>query len=172
MRERRPMSQLLEAVYREHRKGLYSLAVTVTASHQLAEDAVHNAFERMIRTQMPSKNLVAYVYRAVRNAAIDLRRKDQTQDRLCVNLFEEARHDQSSSADPTHQLMTKETHQQLRQSIASLAENYREAIVLKAFAGLTFDQIGIVTGNSAKTIATRYRRAIDELQNKLSRQLF
>ena len=66
------MSQLLEAVYREQRQGLYSLAVSVTASHQLAEDAVHNAFERLIRKSLPAGDLVPYVYRAVRNAAIDL----------------------------------------------------------------------------------------------------
>jgi len=64
------MSELLEAVYREHRQGLYSLAVTITASHQLAEDAVHNAFARMIRTVQPEQdNLVPYVFRSVRNAA-------------------------------------------------------------------------------------------------------
>lgn len=165
------MSQLLEAVYREHRQGLYSLAVTVTASHQLAEDAVHNAFERLIRKRIPKDNLVPYVYRAVRNAAIDLRRKGKAQDRLCVTLFEEPGRD-SHLVDPTQQLLTEEMHQQLRKSIESLSENYREAIVLKAFAGLTFDQIGVVTGTSAKTIATRYRRAIGELQDKLSKQLF
>ena len=163
------MSQLLEAVYREQRQGLYSLAVSVTASHQLAEDAVHNAFERLIRKSLPAGDLVPYVYRAVRNAAIDLCRTGQAQNRMCARLFEEPGR---KSDDPTQQLMTNETHQQLRRAIESLSENYREAVVLKAFAGLTFDQIGLVTGIPAKTIATRYRRAIGELQDELSKQLF
>lgn len=166
------MSHLLEAVYREHRQGLYSLAVAVAGSHQLAEDAVHNAFEKLIRKQPPAENIVAYTYRAVRNAAIDLQRKGQSQDRLCATLFEESPADSSKAIDPTQNLMTQETHVQLRRSIETLSDNYREAIVLRAFAGLTFDQIGMITNTSAKTIATRYRRAIDELQNKLSKQLF
>ena len=166
------MSELLEAVYREHRQGLYSLAVTITASHQLAEDAVHNAFARIIRT-VPTEqdNLVAYVYRAVRNAAIDLCRKHQAHRRVSTALLADYQ-SSKSLPDPTREIMTKETNQQLRAAIDALPENYREAIVLKAFAGLTFQQIGLVTETSPKTIATRYRRAIEELHSRLLKQLF
>ena len=165
------MSELLEAVYREHRQGLYSLAVTITASHQLAEDAVHNAFARMIRTVQPGQdNLVPYVFRSVRNAAIDLCRKDQVRHRVSTALFASYRAD--GSTDPEQVVMTNETHQQLRETIDTLPDNYREAVVLKAFAGLTFQQIGLITETSPKTIATRYRRAIEELHSRLLKQLF
>ena len=168
------MSELLEAVYREHRQGLYSLAVTITASHQLAEDAVHNAFARMIRTVQPEQaNLVPYVYRSVRNAAIDLCRKDQVRRRVSTALFASYQaNDSKRSTDPKQEILTKETHQQLRETIDALPENYREAIVLKAFAGLTFQQIGLITETSPKTIATRYRRAIEELHSRLLKQLY
>ena len=55
----------------------------------------------------------------------------------------------------------------LRQAIDNLPENEREAIVLKTLAELTFQQAGEVTGIPAKTIATRYRRALEKLESRL-----
>ena len=72
---------------------------------------------------------------------------------------------------PATGLLTRERDKLLREAINQLSDPDRESIVLKLFAGLTFEQAGEVTGTSPKTIATRYRRALEKLENHLKGQL-
>ena len=72
------MNQLLENLYRQHRQGLYSFALSIVRSSDLAEDAVQNAFAKLFQVPVGNQsvlqngNAVAYVFQAVRNSAIDL----------------------------------------------------------------------------------------------------
>ena len=59
----------------------------------------------------------------------------------------------------------------LQREIQLLDENAREIIVMKVFGELTFDEIGSVLNTPAATIATRYRRALASLEEKLRRNL-
>jgi RNA polymerase sigma-70 factor (ECF subfamily) len=170
------MIESLENVYREHRQGLFTFALSIAGCPQLAEDAIQIAFTHLHRTdairQFASRNgqVVAYVFRSVRNSAIDLKRSDQRQKKLSESLFAEyPLHNRPST--PPDQLLTKERDGILREAIEQLSEGDREAIVLKLFAGLTFDQAGKVANTSPKTIATRYRRALGKLENQLKGQL-
>src|ERR1035438_8564422 len=62
----------LEWIYGRHRKGLFVLALSITRSAVDAEDVVHDAFARLLREpdRIP-EDATAYVFAAVRNAAID-----------------------------------------------------------------------------------------------------
>ena len=71
------------------------------------------------------------------------------------------------SVDPSGEILNKERDLILRKAIDNLPEKEREAIVLKALAGLTFQQAGNVMGIPAKTIASRYRRGLERLENHL-----
>ena len=174
------MSEPLELFYRTHRQGLYSLALTITGSHSLAEDAIQNAFAKMFAAsdggESPEKAEgtraieLAYVYRAVRNSAIDLCRSGGRRAKLNESLFNGFVPANSSSTLPPQQLISKERHELLQQAIDGLGDDEREAIVLKAFAELTFEQAGQIANVPAKTIATRYRRALIKLEDKLKNQ--
>ncbi len=54
--------------------------------------------------------------------------------------------------------------------LARLSDEQREVVELKHFAGLTFREIGEVTGVPTQTTATRYRAALDRLRDWLARQ--
>lgn len=70
------MREKLEMIYQGHRQGLYTLALSITRNPDRAEDAVHDAIVRLFRTnRQPTGDPVAYVFAAVRNAAIDIKRK-------------------------------------------------------------------------------------------------
>ena len=66
---------LLGSIYSGHRQGLFTLALSITRNRHQAEDAVHEAFVRLCRRPHSADEPTAYVYRAVRNAAIDQTRK-------------------------------------------------------------------------------------------------
>lgn len=165
------MNQSLETVYQKHRQGLFSLALSVTGSRQQAEDSIQDAFANLMRRRVPDGDIVPYVYISVRNAAIDLQRKTQRRSELSESLFNGYAPLTSKHDNPAADLLTKERDQMLRDAVQELPKDQREAVVLKALAGLTFDQAGEVLNISPKTLATRYRRALMKLETRLRGQL-
>lgn len=164
------MSEPLELFYRTHRQGLYSLALAITGAHAQAEDAIQNAFAKMFAAHNGAAVETAYVYQAVRNSAIDLCRKGGRQAKLKESLFNQFVPPKSVGTLPPEKLISKERHELLQQAIDGLGDDEREAIALKTFAELTFEQAGQIAGVPAKTIATRYRRALVKLEDKLRNQ--
>lgn len=148
-------------LYREHRQGLFALALSVTRCRSLAEDSLHTAMERLVRTERSAGDLTAYVFAAVRNAAIDQLRRRPKADAISESLFE------STAVCPTENLIQQERRELLQSSIDSLSDAEREVVVLKSQSELTFEAIGQVLSESPKTVATRYRRALLKLKQKL-----
>jgi RNA polymerase sigma-70 factor (ECF subfamily) len=165
----------LEGIYRDHRQGLFSVALSVTRSADRAEDAVHDAFARLCRaTALPQGDPVAYAYAAVRNAAIDITRR---RTELPVDWAEQGsangngRAGRASilAAGPVDdELMAAESQELARQAVDELPDIQREVLVMKLYAGLTFDQIGQALGEPLSTVASRYRRALDRLKEVLA----
>ena len=164
------MPELLRVLYLNHRQGLFSLALSITGSRQQAEDAVHEAFAKMAGRKLPEGDPVPYVFKVVRNAAIDMQRSRRRDQQVSTSLFN-GYSPQPKEMDPQFHLLTKERDQILRKAIENLREDEREAIVLKGLAGLTFEQAGEAAGIPAKTVATRYRRALQKLETCLRDQI-
>jgi RNA polymerase sigma factor (sigma-70 family) len=160
------LSDLLTEIYRSHRQGLFSVALAITGSRQQAEDAVHEAFCKLVDRKPLTGDAVPYVFKTVRNSAIDIHRREQRDRTLSESLFN-GYIPRAKPTDPQSELLSAERDQILRQAIDNLSDNEKEAIVLKALAGLTFQQAGEVAGIPAKTIATRYRRALETLETRL-----
>ena len=156
----------LEQVYRQHRQALFSLALTITGCAGLAEDAVHEAFVRLCGLQeRPSGRLEAYVFAAVRNAAVDCCRRAKRERTVVETLFADATTSSPLATDGAN----GELAERLRQEIDLLDESTREIIVMKIFGELTFDEIGSVLDTPAATVATRYRRTLMTLEERLRR---
>jgi len=162
----------LEKTYRSHRQGLFSLALSITGCRQLAEDAVHSAFERLCRlTVAPKSDLTNYVFASVRNAARDVQRTKHRVAKVHESFFADFVDSGSKAAVPADNLLTAERDQILRDAVNELEDDVREVVVLKIFAGLTFEAIGNVMELPSKTVATRYRRAILKLEERLRGQI-
>src|SRR5437868_7375758 len=67
-----PPSAWLGVIYEQFRRELFITAWTVLRRADLAEDAVHSAFAKLIQLRSPPVDPKLYVFRSVRNAAIDL----------------------------------------------------------------------------------------------------
>jgi len=164
----------LETIYCQHRQSLFSIAMTVTRCAGLAEDAVHEAFLRMCqKPDRPAGSLVAYVFAAVRNAAVDCQRRQSQQQSLTESLFQQNRPEVNyrPSNSPAALMDTTEQQLLLKEAIDKLDEVSRQVVVMKIFAELTFEEIGEVLQTPASTAATRYRRAIQNLEDQLRRDI-
>ena len=166
------MRDQLEKTYCSHRQGLFSLALSITGCRQLAEDAIQSAFERLCRLgAAPKGDVVGYVFASVRNASRDVMRSKRRVADVRESIFNGYVRSEESWSGPAENFLTEERDQILRAAIDDLDEADREVVVMKTFAGLTFDAIGEVLEQPTKTVATRYRRALTKLEEKLRGQL-
>lgn len=159
------MTSWIETVYREERRGLFLLALSVTGSHQQAEDAVHEAIVRVCRQRRPpAGDRVAYVYRAVRNAAIDERRRAGIRQ---ASVFDEANHQAAAAADASAAVAAAESRRLIQAAVESLPDDLREVVVLRLANNLSFRQLADVMNEPTMTISDRYRRALSALRASL-----
>lgn len=166
-------SEAIETIYRENRQGLYTLALSITRCESTAEDSIHQAFLKIQkRGTSPVGDAVAFVFRCVRNAAIDQRRKDARRNDLHAGIFNGFVPPSQTEMDHVdNRTLTAERDEIIRAAIHELKDNARQVVLLKAFSGLTYEQIGDVVDTPAKTVATIYRRALKSLSQKLKGQL-
>jgi RNA polymerase sigma-70 factor (ECF subfamily) len=152
----------IEAIYRQHRKGLFTLALSITGRTDSAEDAVHEAVVRLCRAnKTPTGDPVSYVFAAVRNAALDQKRRPGMGG-SAVSIFEVA--EPAQPADATD----GERDRMVADAIADLPDDQREAVVMHLYTGLTFEQSAQTLGVPTQTVASRYRRALAKLREQLT----
>ncbi len=161
------MTGTIEAIYRRHRQGLYTLALSIAGRPEAAEDAVHDAVVRLCRggAAPPTGDAVAYVFAAVRNAAIDQRRR--AKPRPAVSIFDLP---DAAAGDPAVDVSAGdgERDRRVADALADLPADQREAVVLHLFAGLTFAQAADAVGVPLQTLASRYRRGLAALRQPLA----
>lgn len=136
-------------------------ALAVTGCRDQAEDAIHEAFCRMLRLTRPPENLKAYAFRSVRNAAVDLVRRGGRTRPLCDDLF-------FDPAESPRQAAEREQFQHLAAAaLATLGDDERETIVLHLFSGLTFREIAELRAAPQGTVVSWYRRGLARLRDRL-----
>lgn len=165
------MQLKLERVYRIHRQALFALALSITGSKDSAEDAVHDAFVRLCSgTVIEIEELVPYVFAAVRNSAIDVGRR-QARSETTVSLFDLGLSAEPSNQDGEEAALRSEEDRLLREAVDSLEPMLREIVIMRAFAELRMADIAEITNTPIKTVETRYRRALQTLEERLRGQM-
>ena len=168
----RPLRDRLEQIYSQQRQALFSLALSMTGCRQSAEDAVQAAFERLCRMPAdPAGELVNYVFAAVRNSARDVARNSGRRSEIRESIFNAVRCQTAATVAPHDEVLAEERDQILRTAVDGLDDDDREVVILKIYAEMTFEAIGGVLDVPLKTVASRYRRALAKLEEKLRGQL-
>ena len=119
---RDPFVERLRHLYELSRAEMYMYALSITRHPQHAEDAVQTAFCAVLRQKRPPLELRPYVFRCIRNAALDLRARDGREESQAAPLFE-----REAAPDPTLPAMMEDL-------LAQLAPDQRETIVMKTYA--------------------------------------
>lgn len=163
-----PVQEEVDHIYREHRKSLCALARAITRTPDAAEDAVQQAVTQLLSCKVePGIDLLPYVFAAVRNAAVDQKRRNAVihlvDRRLPASGSEKA-------ADPRETMIEAELHDRIRRALDTLSRSDREVIVLHLYTGLTFQQIADAVYEPLWTITSRYRRALMKLKKGVEGQ--
>ena len=135
-------------------------------SRDAASDVLQIAFLRAVKSRKQFRgveNPVAYLFQIARNEAVRWakRRKVASQPLTADETF-------AANGDVFGQQDDAEV---VAAALGRLSPEDRELVELKVFAGLTFREISDVVGLPQGTVATRYRRALEELRPWVVKQL-
>jgi len=124
------------------------------------EDVVQEALLKLVAVQQPPRQVVAWLYRVVRNGAIDAaRRSRRRQKRETVTLR------------PVHWFVEDQaeglTAEAATEALQTLPVDQREVIVARLWGGLGFEEIAEVAGCSQSTAFRRYTAGIESLRKLL-----
>ena len=142
----------------------YAAALTLYARQWCAcpEDVVQTAFLKLIRLGTPPENLVPWLYRVVRNGAIDASRASRRRLKY-----------EAAAADASPQWFTPSDDpmgldaRTAAEALSTLPVETREIIVAHLWGGLTFEQIAQTVGSSAATCYRRYAAGLESLRHEL-----
>ena len=125
-----------------------------------AEDVVQDAFFELVTARRRPEGVVGWLYRVVRNGAIDAartsrrRRERETAVARPVRWFVE---DEVAGLDAEVAVA----------ALQGLPQEQREVIVARLWGGLGFEQIADVSGSSASTAFRRFTAGIEALRQIL-----
>ncbi len=171
-RFRRGEDDAFEDVFREYASQLCTFAVHFTRSRDLATEVVHDVFllvwERRERLDVRT-NLRAYLYKATRNRALEVARRDTFFRRWADRTSREQEYDDSARLAPTphEQLERDERAAALQRAIDSLPERRRMVLLLRWRDGLHNDEVAEIMGISVKTVENQITQALRVLREQL-----
>jgi RNA polymerase sigma factor (sigma-70 family) len=124
------------------------------------EDVVQEALIKLVRQKRPPADVVAWLYRVVRNGALDAAKMARRRQRR-----------ESVAARSVRWFVEPEVDGlDARTAVAALellVPEHREAVVAHHWGGLSFEQIATVVGCSASTAFRRYTAGVEELRKQL-----
>jgi RNA polymerase sigma-70 factor (ECF subfamily) len=132
----------------------------------LAEDILQEAFARglaRIETLRDGESVIAWFYRALRNAVIDHHRRRGATDRALQRLAGEMEGAAQADAE-THDAVCK----CVSQLLDTLKPEYRQALRRLEIDGLTMQQFAAESGVTANNAAVRVHRARQALRAQVS----
>ncbi|MGL6076418.1 MAG: RNA polymerase sigma factor [Fimbriiglobus sp.] len=127
------------------------------------EDVVQAAFLKLARQGTPPENLVPWLYRVVRNGAIDAGRAARRRQKYETHAAERAPSWFLPPDDPTGLDAEAATR-----ALEELPGELREIVVAHLWGGLTFEQIASNLGGSASTAYRRYAEGLELLRKRLN----
>ncbi|RPI76287.1 MAG: sigma-70 family RNA polymerase sigma factor [Desulfobacteraceae bacterium] len=146
--------------YQENKKALYTYALSLTRNRESAEDAMHTAFCKLLNRPMLPISLRPYVFRCVRNAAIDDWRGREASKEALFDL-------EAPSMLPEDRALWN----QIGELLFELSGDERETIILKALHEFTFQEIATLRRTPIRTVISWYRRGLEKLKNMIGEEV-
>ena len=152
----------LERFYIQYRQELFTYALAILKCSSRAEDAVHDAFCRLIKRNNNPVELKPYVFRAVRNAAMDELRHNPAPAESNGYIFD-------CETSPREAADLNETSRKIATALLTLTEDERETVVQHLYTGLTFREIAEIRETPLGTVTSWYQRGLKKLRERLEK---
>jgi RNA polymerase sigma-70 factor (ECF subfamily) len=157
-----------EALFRDHYGRLCAFAMTVVRTREDAEDVVQQVFAHLWGTRETLRihtSARAFLYRAVRNAALNRIRADRP---MVALLDSPSRHPVGDPApDPSETVESRESADALNTALEQLGARTREVLRLRWIDGLTHAEIAESLGITRKAVESGITRGLSALRSLL-----
>ena len=157
----------LAELIRRHQGRLYQVAYRLLRDPLEAEDVLQEVFLKVVEHAHrfePQASVRAWLQRITANHCLNLLRRRHPQESLDQD---DAPGLASAGATPLEALEERDLSRRLEQLLEALPENQRRALVLKRFAGLTYQEIGEEMGLSPQAVDGLLKRARQFLKKAL-----
>jgi RNA polymerase sigma-70 factor (ECF subfamily) len=160
-----PRQEALMSTYRTHREGLLRLAAKFLGCRARAEDVVQDAFVKMLESDLASTEPARYMFRVVRNLAIDrLRRQRLERNHGAETQLEEQPRFEVS---PERVLAGRESVDQLVGALNELPKRMRIVFNLSQIQGYTQRDVARVIGTSPTMVNFLLRDTLTHCRARL-----
>jgi RNA polymerase sigma-70 factor (ECF subfamily) len=152
-----------EALVTHYQRVLFTVAYRMLGDYEDARDATQNTFIKVfqkLETFDQEHRFFSWIYRILVNECLNARR-----GRPAAQTLDEQMPDPGKPDEP---LEAAERQQQVRRAILELPVEYREVIVLRHFAALSYDEIGQALSIPVRTVKSRLHTARHRLLEALS----
>lgn len=143
-----------------------------TGQRETAEDCAQEAMLRIWRNLSSYRGecaLESWVYRIAANCCMDWLRKKKRDRSVSIEPMTEQGFDPADASPGTEeQAVTRDERQRLREAIAQLPEDQREALILTQLEKIPYEEAARSLGVSEGTIKSRVNRAKARLKEILT----
>lgn len=166
----------MEEIYVRHRDWALRLAWRFTRDHDLAMDAVQEAFMYLFRKcgRGPGGGLVltakltTLLYPAIKNSALAARRKMNPRS-LAMGAGEQGGHASefdipAPSSPPAGSAAGEEQRAELSRLLSTLSDAHREVLLMKVVDGMEHREIALALGIPEGTVKSRLHHALAALR--------
>ncbi len=165
---RRGDDRAARSLYAHTAHTMHAYALAILRDPARADDAVQAVFCKLMalpmRTVRAVEDPIAWLAQLVRREAL-----------TTLRAAGRARRREQATAAGRHAPLGRPPHDaaptdDLTHHIDALPRHLREVVTLRHACGLTFDQIALAANISRSTAASRHRKALDELRERLASQ--
>ena len=171
------------AIYERYKSDVYAYCAhvlfSVGLSREMVEDTFQDVFMRLVqyRHTFTGGDFKPWLFTVTRHSCLSAKKlafrqsagveyvgdDESFEDRIAGD----PRAELTRGDDPLEHMAKEEQTALLLNAIARLPAEFREALVLSEYEGLTYDEIGRITGSSLSTIRIRIFRAKTRLRKML-----
>lgn len=154
-----------ETVVTRYQQVLFNVAFRMLGDYEDARDAAQNTFVKAyekLGTYDPERRFFSWIYRILMNECLNLRR------RPAIHLLGERTEDAVAEHSTPDAVEAAERRRDVKQALLGLSPAYREVIVLRHFAALSYEEMSDAIGVPAKTVKSRLHTARQQLAGELA----
>jgi RNA polymerase sigma-70 factor, ECF subfamily len=150
MRCLRGDASAFEPLVARYQRVLFGVALRLVSDYEDARDVTQNTFIRAyehLESFDPERRFFSWIYRIAVNESLNLRRARRPQEGLAASL--------QVTGGQTAAVERRETAERVERALGQLSEEYREVVLLRYFADLSYAEIGEAVGIPEKTVKSR-----------------
>jgi len=151
-----------ESLYKEYRSTMYNHACGILKDKYLAEDAVHNAFMKLIKNlekvnEIKCKETRNYLVILVRGAAIDIYNKNK-------NIVPIEDLDDVDTLDLPEMIESRLERKRVFEIISNMDDKYSDILMMKLFYECSNEEISQLLNIIPEHVSVRFFRAKEKLK--------